>query len=1014
MVNPETPDKFRLKYYKMHNYLKCAALAALMLAAAADSAAVVPNLEKGHSDAADRWADSVFNTLTERQRAAQLVFGKVDPTKGETSKVAIKRQVATDGVGGMLFTEGSLVQYAEMTNYAQSLAKVPLLMTFDGEWGLAMRIKEAPRFPHNMGLGAISDYRLLYDYGREMARECQVMGVHANFAPDADVNTNPANPVIGYRSFGEDPDRVGKAVVAYSLGLEDGGVQSVAKHFPGHGDTDVDSHKALPEVKHTRQMLDSADFEPFRQYIEAGCSGVMVGHIAVPALDASGTPASLSPVITDQILRDDMGFQGLIYTDALGMKGAVDPKGRNTSVAAFLAGADVLLNPLNPGKDIDALVAAVNAGTISKAELERRCKKVLRYKYYLGLNNPSKVETSPAKLAALIKTPQAEALIKQLAAASITVIKNNDNILPVGDLTGKKVSVVNIGAKADNDFTATCRHYAQVNAHFTLGETFSAASLAKINDADIVIAAVYDDKAASREALAQLAKSSPNLIGVFMINPYKMQKFSASVPAMSALVLAYDNIPASRISAAEAIFGGIAVSGKLPVNLRGVAKMGTGFSYPKSRLGFSSPVAEGFAAWLPDSIDALVNQGLKTGAFPGCQVLVARNGNIVFDKSYGKISTAADAAKVTPQTLYDLASVSKATGTLPGIMKAYDLGLIKLEDKLSDWLPDVTDSAKKEVTVRELLYHETGMPASMNMFELMLDTATYTGKLITSRPDKSHSIKIQKNAYGNNTAKLRTDILSRTRTEQFPIEASKGIFTGKSTYDTIMSRIYNIPLRSNKNYNYSCLNFCLLMDIEQHATGRAHDEFMATEIYGPLGAYHAGYRPIERFPASQIAVTENDTYLRRQTLHGYTHDELANFSGGVQGNAGLFANADDVAKICQMLLNRGTYGDARILSPETAELFITSQSPTCRRGLGFDKPDVTNPDNSPTCEQANAEVIGHLGFTGTVFWIDPKEDIVFVFLTNRVNPTRDTPAFNRLNIRPKLFGKVYDALEDKK
>ncbi|MDE6436368.1 MAG: serine hydrolase, partial [Muribaculaceae bacterium] len=555
-------------------------------------------------------------------------------------------------------------------------------------------------------------------------------------------------------------------------------------------------------------------------------------------------------------------------------------------------------------------------------------------------------------------------------------------------------------------------HYAQAHAYFTMGETFSAASLAKINDADMVIAAVYDDKAATREALAQLAKSSPNLVGVFMVNPYKMQKFSASIPAMAGLVLAYDNIPAARVSAAEAIFGGIAVSGKLPVALKGVAELGAGFSYPKSRLGFTSPVAEGFAAWLPDSIDALVAKGLKTGAFPGCQVLVARNGNIVFDKAYGKISDQPNAPKVTSQTLYDLASVSKATGTLPGIMKAYDLGLIKLDDRLADWLPGVTDSAKKEITVRELLYHETGMPAGLNMYDVMIDTTTYTGKLITAKPDAKHSIKIQKNAYGNNTAKMRTDIASDTRSEKFPIEAAKGVFTGKITYDTIMSRIYNIPLRKNKNYNYSCLNFCLLMDIEQHATGRAHDEFMGTEVFGPLGAYTAGYRPIEHFPASQIAVTENDTFLRRQTLHGYTHDELANFSGGVQGNAGLFANADDVAKICQMVLNRGTYGDARIISPETAELFITSKSPTCRRGLGYDKPDKENPDNSPTCDQANAEVIGHLGFTGTVFWMDPKEDIIFVFLTNRVNPTRDTPAFNRLNIRPKLFAKVYDALEE--
>ncbi|MDE6134522.1 MAG: beta-lactamase family protein, partial [Muribaculaceae bacterium] len=356
-----------------------------------------------------------------------------------------------------------------------------------------------------------------------------------------------------------------------------------------------------------------------------------------------------------------------------------------------------------------------------------------------------------------------------------------------------------------------------------------------------------------------------------------------------AIVLAYDDIPATRISAAEAIFGGIAVSGTLPVNLKGIATAGDGISLPKTRLGFSSPVAEGLAPWLADSIDALVQQGLRTKAFPGCQVLVARNGNIVFDKSYGRISADADAPKVRQNTVYDLASVSKATGTLPGIMKAFDLGLITLDDTLGQWIPEITDSAKRTITVRELLYHETGMPAALNMFDVMIDTASYTGKLITAKPDKTHSIKIQNRAYGNNTARLRTDIVSRTRSAKFPIEASKGIFTGKITYDTIMRRIYNAPLRKNKNYNYSCLNFSLLMDVEQRATKRAHNEFMEKEVFGPIGAYRTGYRPIERIPASQIAVTENDTFLRRQTLHGYTHDELANFSGGVQGNAGLFA-----------------------------------------------------------------------------------------------------------------------------
>ncbi|MDE6854076.1 MAG: serine hydrolase, partial [Muribaculaceae bacterium] len=439
--------------------------------------------------------------------------------------------------------------------------------------------------------------------------------------------------------------------------------------------------------------------------------------------------------------------------------------------------------------------------------------------------------------------------------------------------------------------------------------------------------------------------------------------------------------------------------------IKGVANIGDGVDLPKTRLGFTSPTAEGMASWLTDSLDAAVKAVIKAGGTPGCQVLVARNGNIVYNKSFGKLSSAPQSKAVDNLTAYDLASVSKATGTLSGVMKAYDQRLLKLDDTLGQLIPQITDSAKKTVTVRKLLYHETGMPAALNMFDVMIDPDSYTGKLITPKPDKAHSIKIQNRAYGNNTARLRSDIVSRTRSERFPIEMAEGLFVGQSTYDTIMSRIYNVPLRS-KTYRYSCLNFCLLMDIEQRLTGRSHDEYVKTEIFGPLGAYRTGYRPHTSIGTDNVAPTEKDTFLRKQTLHGYVHDELNAFSGGVQGNAGLFANALDLAKYCQMLLNGGTYGDARILSPETAKLFTTDKSPTCRRGLGFDKPDVENPDNSPTCEEASAAVFGHLGFTGTVFWADPSENLIFVFLTNRVNPTRDTPVFNKANIRPHLFSII--------
>ncbi len=953
----------------------------------------------------DRWADSVYNSMTERQRIAQLVFPKVGPGYGDNSKAQIKRYVAKNGVGGLLFAEGSLAQYVEMTNYAQSLAGVPLLMTFDGEWGLSMRIPDTPKFPSNMALGAISNTGLLYEYGREMARECKLAGVQANFAPDIDVNSNPSNPVIGYRSFGEDPKRVAALGLAYSRGLEDGGVQAVGKHFPGHGDTDTDSHKSRTVVNHSAATLNDVDLVPFKALIDGGVSGIMVGHLVVPALDAA-MPASSSKKIIGGLLRDELGFEGLIYTDALGMKGAALSNGLRPAVEALKAGADVLLSSNTPLDDINAIVAEVEKGHISREIIEDRCKRVLRYKYALGLGKrPQHIELKG--LSAKINSPQARRIVDELACASITLLRNRDNVLPLGGLATRRIAVVNIGEGKDNDFVKICRKYADIDAYATHNGVLSSHDLQEIRKHDVTVAVVYDDKQSSRNAFAHLGGVN-NLVGVFMVNPYKMNKFHASLGNCNSLLLAYDNIPEARAAAAMAVFGGIEVSGRLPVDLPRVAPIGTGLRLKKSRLGYSSPLAEGLSPQLADSLDSIVGKALKAGAFPGAQLLVARHGNVVYDKSFGLLT--AGGAKVNDNTIYDLASVSKATGTLPGIMKAYELGLIDLDTPAYSYIPELKESGK-DFTPREMLFHETGMPASVNVYALMMDTATYKGKLYTAKRDASHRIYQMKNWWGHNTARIRRDITSPAKTPEFQTAAAKGLYVGPETIDTVLTYIYNRPLRKDKSYNYSCLNFILLMDMEQRLTGVSHDKWVRDSIFAPLGMYSTCYQPLRYHSLSQIAPTEKDAFLRRQLVHGYVHDETAAMLGGVSGNAGLFSNACDLAKLCQMWLNGGCYGDVRVLKPETVRLFTTAKSPTCRRGLGFDKPDVENPDNSPTCDEAGAGVYGHLGFTGTVFWVDPDEELIFIFLNNRVNPTRDNRAFNESNIRPELFRQVYKAIQ---
>ncbi len=966
-------------------------------------------LTKVDQTKANRWVDSVYNQMTQTQRIAQLFFPTVDPKKETESKIYVKRLVGDNQVGGLLFSEGSIMQFANLTNHAQSLAKVPLMMTLDGEWGLSMRIDNTPRFPHNMGLGAIANETLLYLYGKEVARQCRLMGIHVNFAPVLDVNCNPSNPVIGYRSFGENPQRVGALGAAYSKGLEDGGVMAVGKHYPGHGDTETDSHKALPTLDHSIKDLQTTDLIPFERFINGGYGGVMVGHLSVPSLDRSGTPASLSNEITTGWLKKKMGFNGIVFTDALAMKGAVSK--HNKCVAALLAGADALLGSDTPINDIKAVEKAVKSGLIPAKTIEQSCKKILRFKYALGLSNKQSIATSG--LEKKINAPSANDICQRLANGSITVIHNNNNLLPLRGLGKRSIAVVNIGEDKDYTFTRYCAKYTKIDQYSTAG-SFSAGTLADIKRHDVVIVGVHNDRAASRNAFAQL-KGVSNIIPVFFVNPYKMAKFRQSLSGIKTLMIAYDNTPHTRIAAAQAVFGGIPVTGRLPVNLNGIAKMGTGVIYDKVRLGYSSPEAEGMDDGLIDKIDNLAAEGIKTKAFPGCQVMVVKNGNVVVDKSYGYLDYTKQ-QKVTDRTLYDLASVSKATGTLSGIMAAYDKGLLALDEPASTYIPRLVDTNKEDITIRQLLYHETGMPPIISVFAAMMDSTSYSGKLITAQQKSPNTIKISNGAYGHKSAKLRTDILSTHKSKEFPHAAAKGIYIGQEGIDTIMNRIYNAKLRPSKAYNYSCLNFALLMDVEQNVTKTPHDKWVGENIFAPLGMNRTCYRPTTKFKLTEIAPTEKDVFMRKQTMHGYAHDELAGMSGGVQGNAGLFANANDLAKLCQMYLNNGKYGGETIIGESTVKLFTTNKSPRSHRGLGFDKPNKKNQKASSTARQAPTSTFGHTGYTGTCFWVDPDNELIFIFLCNRVHPTRDNPAYSKLSIRSKIQEQIYRSLKknDKK
>ena len=518
-------------------------------------------------DRAEKWADSVMSTLSVRDRVAQLFVPRLDISNNSAGFKVIDRVVVKDKMGGFLLGKGTIASYADLINYGQEKADVPLMITLDGEWGLSMRVSGTPRFPYNVALGACADNDLLYEYGKEIARECKVMGIQVNFAPDIDVNSNPDNPVIGYRSFGEDPDLVAQLGAAYSKGMWEGGVMPVGKHFPGHGDTSTDSHKTLPTINHTRQRLDDVDLRPFKLAFAEGMPGVMVAHLKVPSLDPTGTPASLSKKITTDFLQDSLGFKGLIFTDALAMKGA-SRVNENNCVSAFLAGADILLGSAAPSSDLDAVEEAVKSGKISQIELNRRCKKVLVYKYKLGLSTkPTKIESSV--LLSKLHTPQVDRLLTNLSRKAITVVSDNARLLPIEK--NKKVVVVSLAAQGSNKFSDLCKEYCGADRYGKL----SASVLNEIKSADIVIIGVFNSGVETKKAISTIAAANPSTVGVFFMNPYRVSKFS-NLKSLSSIVLAYDDIPHLRVAAAEALTGKINVNGKLPINLPNVGKIGDG------------------------------------------------------------------------------------------------------------------------------------------------------------------------------------------------------------------------------------------------------------------------------------------------------------------------------------------------------------------------------------------------------------------------------------------------------
>ena len=950
-----------------------------------------------------RWVDNKLQSMTLKQKIGQLFIHTVAPYTTQSNKQNISDAVKEYGIGGLLFSGGEIGKQIELTNYAQSMAEIPLLITFDGECGLAMRLKGTPSFPRNRVLGCIQNDTLLYEYGKEVARQLREIGVHVNFAPVADIDNNPKNPVINTRSFGSDRENVARKVVAYSRGLQDGGVLAVCKHFPGHGDTEVDSHKSLPVLPFTRERLDSIELYPFRKAIEAGVGGMMVGHLNVTSIDNKA--ASVSHAVVTELLKNELHFSGLVFTDALEMKGI--SSNPYVSAQALIAGNDMVLAPRNLKRELDGVLKAVKEGKITEDEINEKCRKVLTYKYAFGLDRRPVV--AKEGVMARINKSYTNDLMNRIKTSAVTVIKDSDEMLPL-DLSLSGTVVLNVSST----LSETYPFYNQINDTYPV--TWLHANLdslqylkKKITPAQRIIVAVYTSKVDKyKKVLAELAKGKPTILICF--NSHKvLQKLDDVVAQSSAVVLAHSDDKPVQKFVAEMLLGNKRVDGRLSVDYNDEYKAGLGVVVDPDKPRRYKPEEFGMDSKELARIDSIAMYGIENGAYPGCHVLVWKNGYPVYNKCFGTHTYESD-RKVKENDLYDLASLTKTTATMLAVMKLYDDGKLNLTDKISNYVPEMKSTNKENITIQELLYHESGLPAYLPFYKKAIDTKSCKGGMYKKYKDANHSVKVANNLYICTNYSFLSEWVSDKETSEYSLKVSDNMYIKPEFKSVILKEIADTPLKGH-SYRYSCLNFMLLKEAVENISGMPMDEFLEENFYKPMGLVHTMYNPLKRYSKDEIIPTVKEDFLRKGPVHGYVHDEAAAMLGGVSGNAGLFSTAKEVATIYQMLLDKGVMGDRRYLTRATCELFLTMKSKNSRRGLGFDKPDKEKPENGYCAPETPASVFGHTGFTGTCAWADPDNDLVFVFLCNRIYPNPcDRKNLMKLKIRPAIQQAIYQAI----
>lgn len=945
----------------------------------------------------DKWADSVLATMSVDEKIGQLFMIATFSNRTEKYYQQVENNIATYHLGGLIFFQGGPHRQARLTNRYQQISRIPLLIGMDAEWGLGMRLDSTIDFPKQITLGAIQDNSYVEKFGEEIGRQCKRIGIHINFAPSVDVNTNPDNPIINYRSFGESQINVAEKGIAYVRGMKKHNVLGSAKHFPGHGDTDQDSHHTLPVVNHTLQRLNEVELYPFRRLIADSVGTVMTGHLFVPALEPRGTtPTSISEKIVTQMIKNQMGFKGLTVTDALNMRGITQGlQPGEPELLAFMAGNDILLQSGNLPAAYKRIKQAVESGQIQMDILDGRVRKILKAKYWAGLNNYKPIEM--AGLSSDLNSKKSLDLKAELFEQAVTIARNESNLLPFTHLDTLTFASVAISSEYENVFQKTLSQYANFK-HFTVPfkpstEKDVAWVLDEAAKYKVVVVSVhgmnskgernYGVSPATVTFINQLSQRT-NVVVCAFGNPYGLKLYGNS----RNLVCGYEDDPTSHRIVPQVLFGALPAKGRLPVSVANDLKVGNGIQTPKlGRVSFGNAESVGMNSQKLDEIEQVVKQGIDNRAFPGCQVLVARQGKIVYNRSFGTLRYGVY-EPVNDQTLYDIASMTKVSATLQGVMMLNERGEIDMNEKISKYLPEMKGTNKENMLVSDILMHQAGLVAFVPFWEKTKAGASLSNNYYSTVYD---SLQVPQN-----------------------LQVATSLFIKPAIRDSVwrwvmQSKLLNIYDRlGGYRYTYSDLGLLILQKLVERTTNQPLDEFLEQNLYEPLGMTATLYNPLQRFSKNNIAPTENEAIFRASQIQGTVHDPNAALLGGVAGHAGLFSNASDLVKLFQMNLQNGFYGGRNFLFPETVKHFAKNYTQKSHRGLGWDKP---NSGDSPIVgSTASANTYGHSGFTGTVVWVDPDRELIFIFLSNRIYPLSTNNKINTLRIRKRIHEIINESI----